>query len=150
MVRTVRSGRWQLDLGARPIDSSTVHFRVWAPHAKQVSINFIGQFEPAIRPPVQMHPSEHGYFDVTVSGTKPGARYRYVLDGQKERPDPASRFQPEGGHGPSEVIDPEAFEGSDDRWTGPPFPELIIYGLPVGTFTTGGPFQAIIPFLEYL
>src|ERR1041384_5353447 len=137
MVRTVRSGRWQLDLGARPIDSSTVHFRVWAPHAKQVSINFIGQFETAIRPPVQMNPSEHGYFDVTVSGTEPGARYRYVLDGQKERPDPASRFQPDGVHGPSEVIDPDAFQWSDDDWAGLAFQQLVIYELHVGTFTRG-------------
>src|ERR1051325_8747954 len=146
MVRTVRSGRWQLDLGARPIDSSTVHFRVWAPHAKQVSINFIGQFEP----PVQMNPSEHGYFDVTVSGTEPGARYRYVLEGQRERPEPASRFQPDGVHGPSEVIDPDAFQWSDDHWAGLPFQQLVIYELHVGTFTKEGTFQAIIPFLEYL
>ena len=97
-----------------------------------------------------MNPSERGYFDVTVSGTEPGARYRYVLDGQKERPDPASRFQPEGVHGPSEVIDPEAFQWSDDRWTGVPFDQLIIYELHVGTFTKEGTFQAIIPFLEYL
>ena len=110
----------------------------------------MGQSESAICPPVQMNPSELGYFDVTVSGTEPGARYRYVLDGQKERPDPASRFQPEGVHGPSEVIDPEAFQWSDDRWTGVPFHQLIIYELHVGTFTKEGTFQAIIPFLEYL
>ena len=97
-----------------------------------------------------MHPSEHGYFDVTVSGTEPGARYRYVLDGQKERPDPASRFQPDGVHGPSEVIDPDAFQWSDDDWTGLPFQQLVIYELHVGTFTKEGTFQAIIPFLEYL
>jgi maltooligosyltrehalose trehalohydrolase len=110
----------------------------------------MGQSELAIRPPVQMNPSERGYFDVTVSGIKPGARYRYVLDGQKERPDPASRFQPEGVHGPSEVIDPEAFQWSDGNWEGVPFHQLIIYELHVGTFTNEGTFQAIIPFLEYL
>jgi maltooligosyltrehalose trehalohydrolase len=110
----------------------------------------MGQSELAIRPPVQMNLSERGYFDVRVSGIKPGARYRYVLDGQKERPDPASRFQPEGVHGPSEVIDPEAFQWSDGNWGGVPFHQLIIYELHVGTFTNEGTFQAIIPFLEYL
>ncbi|HXT67125.1 MAG TPA: malto-oligosyltrehalose trehalohydrolase [Nitrospiraceae bacterium] len=145
-----REEGWELDLGARPLDSSRVHFRVWAPHAKQVSINLMGQSELAIRPPVQMNPNERGYFELMVSGVEPGARYRYVLDGQKERPDPASRFQPEGVHGSSEVIDPEAFQWSDDGWAGIPFHQLIIYELHVGTFTKEGTFQAIIPFLEYL
>ncbi|HSS30490.1 MAG TPA: malto-oligosyltrehalose trehalohydrolase [Nitrospiraceae bacterium] len=145
-----REEGWELDLGARPLDSSRVHFRVWAPHAKQVSINLMGQSELAIRPPVQMNPNERGYFELMVSGVEPGARYRYVLDGQKERPDPASRFQPEGVHGSSEVIDPEAFQWSDDGWAGIPFHQLIIYELHVGTFTREGTFQAIIPFLEYL
>ena len=110
----------------------------------------MGQSELAIRPPVQMNPNERGYFELMVSGVEPGARYRYVLDGQKERPDPASRFQPEGVHGSSEVIDPEAFQWSDDGWAGIPFHQLIIYELHVGTFTKEGTFQAIIPFLEYL
>ena len=145
-----REEGWELDLGARPLDSSRVHFRVWAPHAKQVSINLMGQSELAIRPPVQMNPNERGYFELMVSGVEPGARYRYVLDGQKERPDPASRFQPEGVHGSSEVIDPEAFQWSDDGWAGIPFHQLIIYELHVGTFTKEGTFQSIIPFLEYL
>jgi len=97
-----------------------------------------------------MNPNERGYFELMVSGVEPGARYRYVLDGQKERPDPASRFQPEGVHGSSEVIDPEAFQWTDDGWAGIPFHQLIIYELHVGTFTKEGTFQAIIPFLEYL
>jgi maltooligosyltrehalose trehalohydrolase len=150
MVRRVSRERWQLDLGARPVGSSIVHFRVWAPHAKQVSINLIGQYELAIRAPVQMNPCERGYFEATVVGAGPGARYRYVLDGQKERPDPASRFQPDGVHGPSAVIDPGAFQWSDRKWSGVPFHHLIIYELHVGTFTKEGTFQAIIPFLDYL
>ena len=127
-----------------------VHFRVWAPHAKQVSINLFGQCELAIRPPVQMKPCERGYFEATVVGAGPGARYRYMLDGQKERPDPASRSQPDGVHGPSAVIDPDAFLWSDRNWSGVPFRHLIIYELHVGTFTKEGTFQAIIPFLDYL
>jgi maltooligosyltrehalose trehalohydrolase len=123
---------------------------VWAPYAKQVSVNIIGQSELAIRPSVEMIPSGCGYFDVTVSETEPGARYQYVLDGQKERPDPASRFQPDGVHGPSQVIDPEAFQWSDGSWAGVPFHRLIIYELHVGTFTKEGTFQAIIPLIDYL
>ncbi|MGH3056464.1 MAG: alpha-amylase family glycosyl hydrolase, partial [Gaiellaceae bacterium] len=130
--------------------SSTVHFRVWAPHAKQVSVDLVGQSQLGIHPPVQMTPCEGGYFEATVFETGPGARYRYVLDGQKERPDTASRCQPDGVHGPSAVIDPDAFLWSDRNWSGVPLHHLIIYELHVGTFTREGTFQAILPLLDYL
>ena len=65
---------------------------MWVPHAKHLSIKLVGQSELAMRPPVQMNPSERGYFDLAVTGTGLGTRYRYVLDGKKERRYPASRF----------------------------------------------------------
>lgn len=108
MEMVIRKG-WQLDLGAWPIGSSKVHFRVWAPYAERVAVDLIGQSQLPIDPPVQMNPCERGYFEATVFGIEPGARYRYVLDGQKSYPDPASRFQPDGVHGPSAVIDPDTF-----------------------------------------
>ena len=142
--------RWQLHLGAWPIGPSKVHFRVWAPYAKRVTVDLVGPSQLPRDQPIQLKPCEHGYFESTVCGIELGARYRYVLDEQKSRPDPVSRFQPEGVHGPSAVIDPHTFQWSDDRWSGTPIERFIIYELHVGTFTREGTFQAIIPLLEYL
>ena len=119
-MEMVRREGWQLDLGAWPIGSSKIHFRVWAPYAKRVSVDFVGRSQLPISLPVQMKPCERGYFEGTASGIEPDARYRYVLDGQKTCPDPASRFQPDGVHGPSAVIDPDAFLWSDHSWSGIP------------------------------
>ena len=141
---------WQLDLGARTIGSSKVHFRVWAPRVKCVSIDLGGQSQSPIPLPIQMKPCERGYFEATVLGLEPGMRYRYVLDGQKTRPDPASRFQPDGVHGPSVVMVPDAFRWSDQSWSGIPLQRFIIYELHVGRFTREGTFQGIIPLLDYL
>src|SRR5262247_4243486 len=74
---------WQLDLGARTIGSSKVHFRVWAPRVKCVSIDLGGQSQLPIPLPIQMKPCERGYFEATVLGLEPGMRYRYVLDGRR-------------------------------------------------------------------
>ena len=142
--------RWQLHLGAWPIGPSKVYFLVWAPYAKRVTVDLVGPSQLPRDQPIQLKPCEHGYFEATVCGIEPGARYRYVLDEQKSRPDPVSRFQPEGVHGPSAVIDPHAFQWSDDRWSGTPIERFIIYELHVGTFTREGTFQAVIPLLEYL
>jgi maltooligosyltrehalose trehalohydrolase len=147
-METVRREGWQLHLGARPVGSSKVRFRVWAPHAKAVSLDIVGQSQADL--PIQMTQCERGYFEATVSGIGPGARYRYVLDGQKARPDPASRFQPDGVHGPSAVINPDAFLWTDHSWSGIPLQRFITYELHVGTFTREGTFQAIIPLLEFL
>jgi maltooligosyltrehalose trehalohydrolase len=146
----VRREVWQLDLGAWAVGSSKVHFRVWAPYAKRVSVDLVGQAQVPIQPPVLMKPCERGYYEATVLGIEPGARYRYVLDGQKACPDPASRFQADGVHGPSAVIDPDAFLWSDHNWSGVPLQRFIIYELHVGIFTREGTFHAIIPLLDYL
>ena len=79
-----------------------------------------------------------------VAGVGAGTRYRYRLDGDRVFPDPISRFQPEGVHGPSEVVDPVAFRWSDGEWRGMPLSEMVIYELHVGTFTPAGTFAAAI------
>ena len=140
------SETWQLNLGARPVGPSTVEFRVWAPHARTVAIKLIGQDRNSL----PMEPRELDYFEAIVSGASPGMRYQYVLDDQKERPDPASRFQPDGVHGASVVVDPDAFRWTDESWSGLPLAHLIMYELHSGTFTPEGTFEAIIPHLEYL
>jgi maltooligosyltrehalose trehalohydrolase len=139
-------GVWQLELGARTIEADRVKFRVWAPCARTVALEWVDQDLATI----PMEPSSEGYFEVTVKGVGPRARYRYLLDGANARPDPVSRFQPEGVHGPSVVVDPDSFHWADTAWRGMPLEDMIMYELHVGTFTREGTFDAIIPLLSYL
>jgi maltooligosyltrehalose trehalohydrolase len=92
---------------------------------------------------------ERGYFDVVLEDVEPGALYLYRLDGERERPDPASRSQPLGVHGPSQVIDPR-FDWQDGAWQGLPLQQYILYELHVGAFTPEGTFEAVIPHLRHL
>lgn len=138
--------KWQLDLGARNIGPDHVRFRVWAPVVQMMAVELVDQDRTAI----PMQPASNGYFEVTVEGVDPRARYRYLLDGKNARPDPASRFQPEGVHGPSAVVDPDSFHWTETAWPGMPLEDMIIYELHVGTFTREGTFEAVIPHLSYL
>jgi maltooligosyltrehalose trehalohydrolase len=97
-----------------------------------------------------MDPAEKGYFTAYVKDLGGRKRYSYLLNGVLQRPDPVSRFQPEGVHGPSEVIDPDAFQWEDQGWKGVPLDELIVYEIHTGTFTREGTFEAIVPLLDYL
>ncbi|OGP94073.1 MAG: malto-oligosyltrehalose trehalohydrolase [Deltaproteobacteria bacterium RBG_16_47_11] len=135
---------WALDLGANVTDQG-VRFRVWAPKASSVSLVIMGEKEPHL-----MNPEDRGYFSTFIQGLEPGRRYCYLLNEDRPRPDPVSRFQPEGVHGPSEVIDPSKFKWEDQSWNGIPLQEMIIYEIHTGTFTPEGTFEAIIPFLDYL
>ncbi len=134
---------WALDLGATVFEGG-VRFRVWAPAASSVSLVIVDDEKT-----LPMESEERGYFSTFVPGLKPGRRYRYLLDDDRLRPDPVSRFQPEGVHGPSEVVDPLAFKWEDRNWEGIPLDEMILYEIHTGTFTREGTFEAIIPFLDY-
>lgn len=90
-----------------------------------------------------------GYWEVCLENGAPGAHYLYQIDGRPGRPDPASRFQPEGVHGPSEVVE-AAFEWQDGEWRGLPLEQCVLYELHAGTFTPEGTFDAIVPRLQYL
>ncbi|MDH4252507.1 MAG: malto-oligosyltrehalose trehalohydrolase [Nitrospira sp.] len=138
--------KWQLDIGAVVVGSKRVRFKVWAPQAKNVAVELVGQE----RRTVAMQPSSQGYFEASVEGIGQGARYHYLLDGKPGRPDPASRSQPEGVHAPSAVVDSESFRWTDGAWCGIPLKDFIMYELHVGTFTREGTFEAIIPQLPYL
>src|SRR5688572_15680641 len=81
-----------------------------------------------------LHPSGKEVYDLWVAGVAPGDRYRYRLDRGELRPDPASRFQPEGVHGPSEVVDALRYHWRDAGWKGRPPTDLVVYELHVGTF----------------
>jgi maltooligosyltrehalose trehalohydrolase len=137
---------WRLDIGATVVGSKGVRFKVWAPQAKNVAVELMGQE----RRTVAMQPSSQGHFEVLVEGIGQGARYHYLLDGKPGRPDPASRSQPEGVHASSAVVDSDSFRWTDGAWRGIPLKDFIIYELHVGTFTREGTFEAIIPHLSYL
>jgi maltooligosyltrehalose trehalohydrolase len=98
---------------------------------------------------VRMQSGERGYHHAVVEGVEPGSLYLYRLDEGGERPDPASRFQPQGVRGPSQVVSPH-FEWEDARWFGLPLQDYAIYELHVGTFTPEGTFDAVIPHLGEL
>ncbi len=132
-------------LGATYRAEGVCHFYVWAPKAKSVAVRLLDPEERLVK----MEALKDGFYQAIIEGVQPGTRYFYRLDGERDRPDPASRFQPEGVHGPSQVIDP-TFAWEDSCWSGIPLQHYIIYELHVGTFTPEGTFEAIIPRLEWL
>src|SRR3954469_9697567 len=91
----------------------------------------------------RLEPGGGGYFSGFGPEARPGALYRFRLDGEDYLyPDPASRFQPQGPHGPSRVVDPASFRWTDDAWKGASLKGQIIYELHVGAFTPEGTFNA--------
>jgi maltooligosyltrehalose trehalohydrolase len=134
---------WEPSLGAVSLAGGRCRFRVWAPRARRVEVRLCGSRL------VPLAAGEQGWFEAEVEGVAPGSRYVYVLDGERERADPASRFQPEGVHGPSEVVD-RGFAWSDADWQGILLESCIFYELHVGTFTAEGTFAAVIPQLDHL
>lgn len=132
-------------LGAVYAGDGRTHFRVWAPRAKEVAVCIVGPQECVL--PLQPRP--HGYFEAIVESAKPQTLYTYLLDRKKKLPDPASRSQPEGVHGPSQVTDP-SFAWSDLPWFGIPLRDYVLYELHVGTFSAQGTFDGVIPHLDGL
>lgn len=133
-------------LGATPIGNNKVQFCVWAPACDRVHLKLLG---PGSRT-VELTQAEHGYFHAIVDDVPIGANYAYLLNGEIERPDPASRYQPEGVHGPSQVVDPAEFDWADQHWRGRSFESAVIYELHVGTFSPEGTFDGVIPYLDGL
>lgn len=126
----------RMPAGAEPAPGGGTHFRVWAPRRKSVEVVLeTGAFALA--------PEAGGYFSGMAREARPGALYRFRLDGRAALyPDPASRFQPDGPHGPSEVIDPGAFTWTDAGWPGLALEGQVIYEMHVGTFTREGTWAA--------
>ncbi len=124
-------------VSAEVIRGEGVHFRVWAPRCRGVEVLAEAPMEAF---PLAEEPG--GYFAGLVSGAGEGLRYRFRLDGGEAFPDPASRFQPEGPHGPSEVVEPAGFPWSDEAWGGLELEGLVISELHVGTFTREGTWEA--------
>lgn len=135
MTSEARLGAW--------VELDAVRFRVWAPDAQRVAVVVEGGGEHPLAP------GAHGYHEGHVSGGS-GMRYRYRLDGRGPLPDPASRYQPEGVHGPSAVIDPRLYEWQDNGWQGVPLERLVTYEMHVGTWTPERTFRAAASRLDAL
>jgi maltooligosyltrehalose trehalohydrolase len=135
----------QESLGARYLGQNRCQFLVWAPHQRKSGV----QLQLPAKGAVSMEEVANGYFQLLMDEVGPGTRYQFLLGEGKLRPDPASRFQPDGVHGPSEVIDP-SFAWTDGGWINPPLAQYIFYELHAGLFTAAGTLDAIIPRLPYL
>ncbi|WP_246721394.1 malto-oligosyltrehalose trehalohydrolase [Rhizobium sp. BK226] len=119
-------------------------FRLWAPLHDSVSLKLEGA---GLRP---MQAADDGWHRCAVADAHAGTLYRFVLPDGSEVPDPASRFQPQDAHGPSEVIDLATCRWKTDAWAGRPWEEMVIYEMHIGCFTPGGSFRAAIERLDHL
>src|SRR5687768_16287053 len=133
---------WSLSRGAAVV-ADGVRFSVWAPNATRVEVQIAGGETH------RLASSGGGVFEATIGGAPAGADYRYVLDGAAV-PDPVSRYQPAGVHGPSRVVDPSRYQWKDAGWRGLAMADAVIYELHVGTFSDPGTFRGVIPHLREL
>jgi maltooligosyltrehalose trehalohydrolase len=136
----------EMPFGAEWKDGST-RFRIWAPSADQVELSLI-TVNVAARLPLEA--VGEGWFELRTDIAKPGDRYKFRINGSQEVPDPASRFQPEDVHGPSEIRDPAGFEWTDGGWKGRQWEQAVLYELHVGTFSDQGTFSGVTERLDYL
>src|SRR4051812_13155180 len=136
-----------LPVGAEVHPGRGTHFRVWAPASRGVAVEFYSASgAPERSVPLAGEPA--GYFSGFVDAAGPGSRYKFKLD-HGSFPDPVSRFQPEGPHGPSEVVDP-AYDWTDSVWRGRPARARVIYEMHIGTLTPEGTWRAAMEELPRL
>lgn len=152
---------WHPKLGAFPVAGGFC-FQVWAPQVQTLEVVVERSAEKAPwctassggedrgRLVLPMERAEGGYFRLFTASVCAGDRYRYRIDGGDCFPDPASRFQPEGVHGPSEIVDPNAYCWSDAAWSGLSLEDAVFYELHVGTFSPQGTFAGVIDRLPTL
>jgi maltooligosyltrehalose trehalohydrolase len=132
-------------LGAIHQSDGSTRFRVWAPLARQLTLDLT---DPR-RAEVPMRAAGGGYFEAVVPDLRPGGLYFYRFENGVKRPDPASRFQPQGVHGPSAVTS-QTFPWTDADWRGLPWDEYVIYEAHVGAFSAEGTFAGMIAHLDEL
>lgn len=135
----------RFSVGAEVLPDGRTHFRVWAPLRKQVEVVIESEAaKPAAeRQAVKLERETDGYFSAAVRHASAGMLYRFRLDDDdKLYPDPASRFQPQGPHGPSQIIDPSRFKWSDGDWKGARLKGQVIYEMHIGTFAREGSWES--------
>ncbi|MDT0676860.1 malto-oligosyltrehalose trehalohydrolase [Autumnicola musiva] len=132
-------------VGAIFKENDNCEFTVWAPSAEKVEVIFKNN-----ELPVLLNKEEKGYWSKTLEEIEPGTLYKFQLNGVKKFPDPASRYQPEGVHEWSQVINNNSYKWNDEDWKGLSMDKMIIYELHVGTFTAEGTFRGIQEKLDHL
>jgi maltooligosyltrehalose trehalohydrolase len=126
----------RLPVGAEVIPGRGVHFRVWAPDSRSVDVSLDKRR-------FSLKSEQNGYFSLLVLDAYANQHYVYLLNGSEEEfPDPASRYQPDGPFGPSQIVDPRLHRWSDDKWQGVGREGQVLYEMHVGTFTPEGTFAA--------
>lgn len=136
---------YKVNLGAYPVENECF-FCVWAPKADSVAVHLVSP-QDKLFPLIK---GKRGYYFGKIAGVGHGSKYFFLLDKKIDRPDPASRYQPDGVHGPSEVVNTFLRQWSDKCWSGPKKRDLILYELHVGTYTASGTLEALTPCLDRL
>jgi maltooligosyltrehalose trehalohydrolase len=136
-----------LERGAVPLADGGTRFSVWAPEARLVEVSLTRDGESESH---RLARDSDGVHSGTVRRVPAGSDYSYRLDGGPGRPDPVSRWRPQGVHGPTRVVDPAAFRWSDAAWRGVEMADLVIYEVHVGTMTHAGTFDGVIERLQAL
>ncbi|HSN42227.1 MAG TPA: malto-oligosyltrehalose trehalohydrolase [Burkholderiales bacterium] len=139
--------RHAMPFGATVLEEGSVRFRIWAPAARQVELCLEQHGIPEI---LAVPEAADGWFELETARAHAGSRYRFRIDGHLQIPDPASRYNPDDVHGPSEVVDPLTFDWQDGRWRGRAWEDAVIYELHIGAFTAEGSFSGVKRKLDYL
>ncbi|HEY1721037.1 MAG TPA: malto-oligosyltrehalose trehalohydrolase [Magnetospirillaceae bacterium] len=142
---TIDQFRFDIPFGAQIQRDGSVRFRFWAPSEKSVALAIEGSDMP-----IPMTALSDGWFEVITRDAHAGSLYRYRLDDGFLVPDPASRFQPQDVHGPSEVIDPLAYRWQNANWRGRPWEETVLYETHIGAFSREANYDGVRQRLEYL
>ena len=140
----------KLPIGAEVQPGAGVHFRIWAPNCEKLDVVFESENEADALEPLELVPEGNGYFSGTALSAGDGVLYRYRTGSGDCYPDPASRFQPQGPHGPSQVVDPGQYAWHDQDWKGLRLKGQVFYELHLGTFTPEGTWNAAAEHLDRL
>lgn len=140
-----------MPIGAELVDGGGAHFRVWAPHSRKVAVQLdaSGSGANAKTFSLELETENDGYFSGLIAEARSGMLYKFQLD-TGAFPDPASRFQPQGPHGPSQIVDPSLFRWTDKDWRGVPREGQVIYEMHIGTFTPEGSWRSAMEQLPEL
>ena len=143
---------WQLDRGATVASDGTVTFSIWAPRTETLTVRLLAPGGDEVRAELPMARAADGVFTARAPAALApvGSDYVFLLPGVGPRPDPVSRRQPAGVHGPSRIVATGDFRWSDAGWRGLPLGELVFYELHVGTFSPEGTFAGVVAKLPYL
>lgn len=132
-----------MPFGAEVMDDGKIRFRLWAPKASSIALDLSSQ-------KAQMNRLAAGWFELVTDQAMAGSHYQFIVDKGLAVPDPGSRFQPMGVHGPSEVVAPGDFQWQATDWHGRPWEQAVLYELHVGTFTPEGTYAGAQQKLDYL